>query len=216
MEEWTDDIRGFGIDVSCGRPTLQDELYATGTIPDWVEHWGKSRSNGSVIVPPLLVAGADSTKDQSYFLSMTPGVAFRNVLFPLGYLQKQKHTTVIDVQRQSTENKSSKIDDSQSSFSVRDIAAQAGLPVANKKDSSGICFIGKRRFPDFISGYLPLDVQKEGNFVCIDTGEVSLSLSFALIRNVYCFYTTHWFFPSTVTSVRVLPFITFIGYFPSA
>jgi tRNA-specific 2-thiouridylase len=186
MEEWTDDLGGNGMDISCGQTTtattLQEQLYATGNIPHWVEHWGKSRSNGSAaLVPPLLVAAADSSKDQSYFLSMTPGLALKNVLFPLGYLQKQKHNTdLIDVQPQPTEKRlKTDNNNAQSSFYVRDIATQAGLPVANKKDSSGICFIGKRRFPDFISSYLPLDVLKEGNFVCIDTNEVSSSLLFA-------------------------------------
>jgi len=203
MEEWTDDVRGNGNEISCEKPTLQEELYATGTIPDWVENWGKSRSNGSVLVPPLLVAGADPSKDQSYFLSMTPGLAFKNVLFPLGYLQKQNnHTDLIDVQPQPTEKRPLS-DNSKSSFYVRDIATQAGLPVAHKKDSSGICFIGKRRFPDFISSYLPLDVQKEGNFVCIDTNEVSSSLC-ALIKNVY-FIT----FPTCFSPHQYVPFICY-------
>jgi tRNA U34 2-thiouridine synthase MnmA/TrmU len=168
MEEWKDDIRGLGIDSSNKRQTLQEELYASGSVPDWVENWGIGK--GDAAVPPMLVAGADSSKDQSYFLSMTPGLAFKNVLFPLGYLRKQ-NTTRATQQSNKHQNTNNSM---QSLFYVRDIAAQAGLFIVKKKDSSGICFIGKRKFPKFISGYLPLEAQKEGNFVCIDTGKVSL------------------------------------------
>lgn len=50
---------------------------------------------------------------------------------------------------------------------VRTLAREAGLLVADKKDSVGICFIGKRRFSDFISSYIDC---KMGPFVCVQTG----------------------------------------------
>ena len=94
---------------------------------------------------PLLLAAEDLHKDQSYFLSGVKGDSFRNVLFPLGDLRKT---------------------------SVRQVAQEAGLVTATKRDSMGICFVGKRRrFGDFISQYLP-HPPREGVFLNVDTGQV--------------------------------------------
>ena len=106
--------------------------------------------------PPMLLAGADRTKDQSYFLSGVKGEAFRNVVFPLGHLKKSR---VADSSR----------DDRPSS--VRDIARESKLPTASKRDSMGICFVGKRNFGKFVSQYLPRS-PVPGNFVDVDTGEI--------------------------------------------
>lgn len=76
---------------------------------------------------PRLLKGRDPGKDQSYFLCAVAADAFENVQFPLGELIKSE---------------------------VRAIAARAGLPVAGKQDSTGICFIGERPFAEFLSGYL--------------------------------------------------------------
>ena len=76
---------------------------------------------------PSLYQGLDPLKDQSYFLCRMPKSALSQTLFPLGIYQKQ---------------------------TIREIAKQARLPVAQKKDSTGLCFIGKRDFKDFISQYL--------------------------------------------------------------
>ncbi len=91
---------------------------------------------------PQLLRGLDSQKDQSYFLSGTPKEALFNVLFPLGEMNKSE---------------------------VRAIAANAALPTAEKKDSTGICFIGKRPFKDFLEKFIP---NKIGNIVDWDTKEV--------------------------------------------
>ncbi|KAF4135878.1 tRNA methyl transferase [Phytophthora infestans] len=77
--------------------------------------------------PPNLCAAEDESKDQSYFLSSVDGKAFANVLFPLGGMRKTE---------------------------VRQIAESEGLCTATKKDSVGICFIGKRNFADFIHQYI--------------------------------------------------------------
>jgi len=161
MDEWTDDVRK-GNNCSNGNPlqTLEEEIYSTGKVPNWIDSWGKSTSSKNP-TSPLLVVGADLSKDQSYFLSMTPGIAFKNVLFPLGYLKKTS---------ESSQNANTM--DDRVLLSVRDIAAQAGLKTARKKDSSGICFIGKRCFPEFIFEFLPLAAQQEGDFVCVDTGKI--------------------------------------------
>lgn len=76
----------------------------------------------------LLLKGADPAKDQSYFLHALKKEILREVLFPVGHLPKSQ---------------------------VRRIAEERGLPVHDKKDSTGICFIGKRNFKEFISRYIP-------------------------------------------------------------
>ena len=89
-----------------------------------------------------LLRGVDNNKDQTYFLSQVKPSEFKDVLFPVGGLTKPE---------------------------VRQIALEAGLPVAEKKDSTGICFIGERHYQDFISNYLK---GKEGDIVDIDTLEI--------------------------------------------
>ena len=74
-----------------------------------------------------LVAGADPNKDQSYFLCQLSQEQLSMALFPIGHLLKP---------------------------AVREIAAQAGLITAEKKDSQGLCFIGKVKLPDFLQQQL--------------------------------------------------------------
>ncbi|MDC3132799.1 tRNA 2-thiouridine(34) synthase MnmA [Flavobacteriaceae bacterium] len=74
-----------------------------------------------------LLAGADSNKDQSYFLCQLTQDQLSKVLFPIGHLQKSK---------------------------VREIALQQDLVTAEKKDSQGLCFIGKVSLPDFLQQQL--------------------------------------------------------------
>jgi tRNA U34 2-thiouridine synthase MnmA/TrmU len=157
---------------------------------EWMDAWGRpprlrfkvdelDRSS-----TPLLLAAADLSKDQSYFLSMTPGAAFHNVLFPLGYLLKQ---------HKPSENQSA----THHLTTVRDIAGRARLGTALKRDSTGICFIGKRRggFSSFMSQYVdyhsPVDSQKpqdeltRGRFINVDTGEVVQELPSDSSMHVY-------------------------------
>jgi tRNA-specific 2-thiouridylase len=75
-----------------------------------------------------LLKGLDPQKDQSYFLHAVGGRDFERSLFPVGELEKS---------------------------AVRQLAAEAGFVTHNKKDSTGICFIGERRFSDFLKRYLP-------------------------------------------------------------
>ena len=75
-----------------------------------------------------LLKGLDRNKDQSYFLHAVEGKAFQKTLFPLGELKK---------------------------IAVRNIARDNGFVTSNKKDSTGICFIGERRFKDFLENYIP-------------------------------------------------------------
>ncbi|MPW74247.1 tRNA 2-thiouridine(34) synthase MnmA [Moraxella catarrhalis] len=75
-----------------------------------------------------LLRGLDTNKDQSYFLHAVGGDKIAKTLFPIGELEKPQ---------------------------VRAIAQKYDLITANKKDSTGICFIGERKFKDFLQQYLP-------------------------------------------------------------
>jgi len=75
-----------------------------------------------------LLRGVDNNKDQSYFLYTLSHEHVAQTLFPVGELEKPE---------------------------VRRIAEQQGLVTAGKKDSTGICFIGERKFKDFLQQYLP-------------------------------------------------------------
>ena len=85
-----------------------------------------------------LLRGIDSNKDQTYFLSQVSKEQLKNVLFPIGEMEKKE---------------------------VREIALRYGLITAKKKDSTGICFIGERNFTNFLKNYLP---NQPGDVVDID------------------------------------------------
>jgi tRNA (5-methylaminomethyl-2-thiouridylate)-methyltransferase len=89
-----------------------------------------------------LLRGIDDNKDQTYFLSQLSAEQLDNVLFPVGELNKTE---------------------------VRHIADEYGLITAEKKDSTGICFIGERNFTKFLENYLP---NTPGNVIDIDINEV--------------------------------------------
>ena len=116
----------------------------------------------SVADSPLLMSARDRSKDQSYFLSGVPAEALSGVLFPLGDYYKTD-------QGQSFEGISGDngdgFSDDDSALSVRQIAQHARLPNATKKDSVGICFIGKRKHGNFINEYVdhPLDDRNGGD-----------------------------------------------------
>ncbi|MGM9899120.1 MAG: tRNA 2-thiouridine(34) synthase MnmA [Bacilli bacterium] len=75
-----------------------------------------------------LLRGVDSNKDQTYFLSQLSSSQIAKALFPVGDLLKSE---------------------------VRQIAHDHNLIVADKKDSTGICFIGERNFKEFLKNYIP-------------------------------------------------------------
>ncbi|EKF73630.1 tRNA (5-methylaminomethyl-2-thiouridylate)-methyltransferase [Alcanivorax hongdengensis A-11-3] len=78
--------------------------------------------------PARLLRAVDTNKDQTYFLHAVDHEKFARTLFPLGDLEKPQ---------------------------VRQIAEEKGFANHKKKDSTGICFIGERRFKDFLEQYLP-------------------------------------------------------------
>lgn len=88
-----------------------------------------------------LLQGIDSNKDQTYFLSQVSKDQLSNVLFPIGHLEKSE---------------------------VRKIAQEFNLATSDKKDSTGICFIGERNFPTFLQNYFK---PKEGDVINISTME---------------------------------------------
>ncbi len=89
-----------------------------------------------------LYKAKDQNKDQTYFLADITKKQLTNVLFPLGEYTKPE---------------------------VRKIALEAGLNVAKKKDSTGICFIGERHYQEFIKNYLK---PNPGDIVNVETKEV--------------------------------------------
>ncbi len=84
-----------------------------------------------------LLAGADNNKDQSYFLCQINQQQLSKALFPIGHLQKS---------------------------AVRKIAQELDLVTAEKKDSQGLCFIGKVKLPDFLKQQLK---EKKGDIIQI-------------------------------------------------
>ncbi len=90
-----------------------------------------------------LYKAKDLNKDQTYFLSQISQEQLSSCLFPLGNLLKEE---------------------------VRDLAHQLNLTsVSDKKDSTGICFIGERNFKEFLKNYLP---SKRGDIVDINSGKI--------------------------------------------
>lgn len=89
-----------------------------------------------------LLRGVDNNKDQSYFLAQVSTEQLKDVLFPVGELTKPE---------------------------VRKIANEIGLNVANKKDSTGICFIGERNYQKFLHNYLK---PNPGDIINVKTKEV--------------------------------------------
>jgi tRNA-specific 2-thiouridylase len=88
-------------------------------------HYARKRELAGV---NQLLKAEDGTKDQSYFLYRLGQAQLARTLFPLGSMYKRD---------------------------VREIARKAGLPNHDKKDSTGICFIGERPFREFLNRYLP-------------------------------------------------------------
>ena len=127
-------------DILCNREIKFDEFYEAASIynPDFIAtgHYCKKEEFISGNNPVYrLMAGEDKGKDQSYFLCQLSQAQLSKALFPIGHLQKSE---------------------------VREIARNAKLPSADKKDSQGICFVGKVSLPDFLQQQLKT---KEGDVI---------------------------------------------------
>ena len=116
-------------DVLCNREIKFKAFldYALELGADYIAtgHYAGTRHNDGEV---QLIRASDENKDQTYFLYMLGQRALRHALFPLRDLSKPE---------------------------VRAIAQRAGFANFRKKDSTGICFIGERRFRDFLAQYLP-------------------------------------------------------------
>lgn len=138
-EYWEDVFEHFLAELKAGRTPNPDILcnreikfkafveHARDLGAEWIAtgHYARRRDNADGSVS--LLKGVDAGKDQSYFLHALTQQQLQHALFPLGELEKPE---------------------------VRRLAAEARLPVASKKDSTGICFIGERNFDHFIARYL--------------------------------------------------------------
>ena len=100
---------------------------------------GATSANGAT---HELIRAVDSNKDQTYFLTAVQGNVFNKVLFPIGHLPKPE---------------------------VREIAKKMGLATHSKKDSTGICFIGERKFKAFLNQYVQT---KPGNILDLSGNKI--------------------------------------------
>ena len=151
-------------DVACNREikfkSLLQQAQALGAGLLATGHYARLRYSPH---GASLLQARDHSKDQSYFLSAVPGSALAKAVFPLGDLLKEE---------------------------VRQLAVRAALPSAHKRESMGLCFVGRRRFDHFLSNYIPdcpgpnanapspcatragpAEEQEDGQFVCAETGQ---------------------------------------------
>ncbi len=119
-----------------------DHAMALGAEKIATGHYAGVRESNEGEGAYQLLKAEDGTKDQSYFLHRLNQQQLARTLFPLAGLYKRE---------------------------VRKMAEAAGLHVAAKKDSTGICFIGERPFKEFLMRYLP---PEKGEIRCLDDGRV--------------------------------------------
>ena len=116
-------------DVLCNREikfkAFLEYAFSLGADCIATGHYVQRINNGN---RSYLHKGVDAHKDQTYFLCEVKEENIRNALFPIGMYQKSQ---------------------------VRKIAIDLQLVTSKKKDSTGICFIGERKFKDFLNTYLP-------------------------------------------------------------
>lgn len=131
-------------DILCNRHIKFNAFfkYAKSLGFDWVATGHYARVLHQEGKNSVMLKGLDSNKDQTYFLVQVPQEALNHTLFPVGELNKSE---------------------------VRKIALELDLAVAQKKDSTGICFIGERHFREFLHNYIP---KSAGKIVDIDTNKV--------------------------------------------
>lgn len=152
-EYWDDVFENFISEYKSGRTPNPDILcnkyikfdaflkYAIANGFDKIAT-GHYVKNGMVDNQTVILKAHDSNKDQSYFLAQVSKEAVALSIFPLGDIDKPE---------------------------VRRIAHELDLNIADKKDSTGVCFIGERNFREFLKNYIPM---KEGNIVDIETKEI--------------------------------------------
>ena len=102
-------------------------------------HYARRRDNADGTAD--ILCGNDPNKDQTYFLALLRQEQAKRALFPVGHLQKPE---------------------------LRQLAEEAGLPNAKRKDSQGICFLGNINYNEFIRNYLG---EREGDIIELETGK---------------------------------------------
>ena len=139
-EYWDRVFEHFIAEYSAGRTPNPDILcnkeikfkafldYAMVLGADYIATGHYARTGPGSTASAQLLKGLDGNKDQSYFLHAVNGQQLAKTLFPLGELEKSE---------------------------VRSLAEQQGFANHAKKDSTGICFIGERKFKDFLNQYIP-------------------------------------------------------------
>jgi len=129
-------------DILCNREikfkAFLDKAMALGANFLATGHYCQNEKIGGQHGQHALVKGADKQKDQTYFLYTIGSSVLEKVLFPIGGLEKSE---------------------------VRRIAREHHLPTSEKKDSTGICFIGERHFRTFLSQHLAM---QPGSFETLD------------------------------------------------
>ncbi len=137
-------------DVMCNRQVK------FGAFWKWAKEMGAdyiATGHYAQVVNGQMLEGADTNKDQSYFLWTLEKEELQHVLFPVGHLEKKD---------------------------VRKVAEKGGIPVFDKKDSQGVCFIGHIDMKEFLKGYIEtkdgdvLDV--EGNVIGSHEGALLYTL----------------------------------------
>jgi len=132
---------GAGIGIGAGSGMEDVDL-----LTEWLSTTASASASGSstaLALPPLLLfRSPDSIKDQTYFLCALTQAQLSKATFPIGHLQKSQ---------------------------VRELAEQFDLPTKARKDSQGICFLGKLKFSDFIRNYLG---EEPGEIVDYKSGEL--------------------------------------------
>jgi tRNA-specific 2-thiouridylase len=134
-------------DVMCNRAVKFDlflkEALKTGADFIATGHYARVAQTSDLKPQTFkLLAGLDREKDQSYFIFSLTQAQLKHVLFPIGHLNKHD---------------------------VRAYARDKGLPTADKKDSQGICFIGKVEMKEFLARSVP---PKPGAIVTVDGKEI--------------------------------------------
>lgn len=152
-EEYWDSVVKYTIDsvkrgLTPNPDMMCNKLIKFGTFEKkWGHHFDKIATGHYATTTEIdgevwLSTSKDKVKDQTYFLGQIEYMQVAKLMFPIGNLLKSE---------------------------VRQIAIDSGLPSAKRKDSQGICFLGKVNYNDFIGRYLG---EKEGLIVELETGNI--------------------------------------------
>jgi tRNA-specific 2-thiouridylase len=152
QEDYWDKVIGYTIDAVRRGLTPNPDMMCNKLIKFGIfeDKWGRDfdkiatghyATTTAVDGKIFLSTAADKVKDQTYFLGQVDYLQVSKLMFPIGHLQKQE---------------------------VRAIAAREGLPSAVRKDSQGICFLGKINYNDFIRRYLG---ERPGKIIELETGK---------------------------------------------